>query len=74
MSRWPARPDDTIRVGWGDNTVTLTNVVTVARFQIGVDESGRLVVASGGSLTTIGTFANSVGNNAGAGVTGRLTV
>jgi len=66
--------NDTIRVNWGDNTVTLTNVVTVSRFQIGVDESGRLVVASGGGLTTIGTFANSVGNNGGGGVTGRLAV
>jgi hypothetical protein len=66
--------NDTIRVNWGDNTVTLTNVVTVSRFQIGVDESGRLVVASGGGLTTIGTFANSIGNNGGGDVTGRLTV
>jgi hypothetical protein len=65
--------NDVIRVGWGNNTVTLTNVVTVAGFQIGVDESGRLVVASGGGLTAIGTSANSVGDS-GVGVTGRLTV
>ncbi len=46
----------------------------VARFQLGVDESGQLVVENGGSLTASGTSANRVGNNGGAGVTGRLTV
>jgi hypothetical protein len=65
---------DTIRVNWGNNTVTLTNVApNVARFQLGVDESGTLVVESGGSLTAIGGSVNTVGNNR-TGVTGRLTV
>lgn len=66
-------PADTIRVNWGNNTVTLTNETTVARFQIGVDESGHLIVASGGKLNAIGTSANRVGNN-GVGVVGRLTI
>ena len=55
---------DTIRANYGDNTITLTTVApNVARFQLGVDESGTLVVESGGSLTAIGASANTVGNN-----------
>lgn len=65
---------DTIRVNWGNNTVTLTNLAVVARFQIGVDESGHLIVESGGNLTAIGGSANRVGNNPNAGVVGRLTI
>lgn len=65
---------DLIRINYGNNTVTLTNVAPdVARFQIGVDESGTLVIESGGSLTAVGTSANSVGNNR-TGVTGRMNV
>ena len=45
----------------------------IATFQLGVDESGTLVVESGGSLTAIGASVNKVGNNR-TGVTGRLTV
>src|SRR5437879_4939649 len=46
---------DTIRFNWGNNVVTLTNAAPdVARFQIGVDESGQLVVGSGGKLSATG--------------------
>lgn len=66
---------DTIRFNWGNNIVTLTNVAPdVARFQMGVDESGQLVVDSGGSLTAVGTSPNVVGNNSNGGVVGRLFV
>jgi hypothetical protein len=66
---------DTIRFNWGNNIVTLTNVApTVTRFQMGVDESGQLVVDTGGQLTATGTGDNMVGNNGGVGVIGRLTV
>jgi len=65
---------DTIRLNWGNNTVTLTNVApSIARFQLGVDEPGTLVIESGGSLTAIGSSANSVGNNK-TGVIGRMNV
>jgi len=64
---------DTIRCNWGNNIVTLSNVAPlINNFQLGVDESGQLVVESGGILTT---KANStVGNNPNAGIIGRLTV
>lgn len=66
---------DTIRFNWGNNIVTLTNVAPdVARFQMGVDESGQLVVDSGGSLSAVGTSPNVVGNNSSGSVVGRLTV
>ena len=65
---------DTIRANYADNTITLTNVApNIATFALGVDESGTLVVESGGSLTVIGGSANNVGNNK-TGVTGRLNV
>lgn len=67
-------PLDTIRINWGNNVVTLTNAVTVARFQIGVDESGHLIVENGGSLTASGTSANRVGNNPTPAIVGKLTV
>jgi hypothetical protein len=43
---------DTGRMNWGNNTVTVTTTETCGRVQIGVDESGTLVIANGGSLTT----------------------
>jgi hypothetical protein len=66
---------DTIRFNWGNNTVTLgATAPTITAFQMGVDESGGLVVNSGGSLTTTGS--STIGNNyTGAGlVTGSLTI
>jgi len=68
---------DTIRFNWGSNTVTLSSVApTVTAFQMGVDESGGLIVNSGGSLTSTG--GSKVGNNAGGGgvnpTTGFLTI
>ena len=68
---------DTIRFNWGSNTVTLAGVApTVAAFQMGVDESGGLVVNNGGILTATGN--STVGNNAGGGganlTTGFLTI
>jgi hypothetical protein len=63
--------DDTARFNWGDNTVTLDyEAPTINRFQMGVDESGGLVVNSGGILTALGNCK--VGNN--GAVTGRLTI
>ena len=66
---------DTIRFNWANNTVTLAGTApTITAFQMGVDESGGLVVNSGGSLTTTGS--STIGNNyTGAGlVTGSLTI
>ena len=68
---------DTARFNWASNTVTLAGVApTIGRFQMGVDESGGLVVNSGGSLTATNTCM--VGNNAGGGganpTTGFLTI
>ena len=68
---------DTARFNWGNNTVTLgATAPTVTAFQMGVDESGGLVVNSGGSLTTTGS--STIGNNAGGGganlTTGFLTI
>ncbi len=68
---------DTVRFNWGNNTVTLAGVApNVTAFQMGVDESGGLVVNSGGSLTATGN--SKIGNNAGGGgvnpTTGFLTV
>ena len=58
VNGWPAGgrasdglPDtnNLIRINYGNNIVTLTNVAPdVGQLQIGVDESGQLVVESGG--------------------------
>lgn len=62
---------DTARFNWGNNTVTLAGAApTISRFQMGVDESGGLVVNSGGSLTATGE--STIGNN--GSVTGFLTI
>lgn len=67
--------NDTARFNWGNNTVTLAAEAPLLRnFQMGVDESGQLVVNAGGKLYTTGTQNSTVGNNANAGVVGRLTV
>ena len=68
---------DTARFNWGNNTVTLAGTApTITAFQMGVDESGGLVVNNGGSLTTSGS--STIGNNAGASgatpTTGFLTI
>lgn len=56
---------DNARINWGGwvgNTVTLDYAApTVTKFQLGVDESGTMVVGSGGSITTTGD--SRVGNN-----------
>lgn len=65
--------NDTARFNWGNNTVTLAGEAPLLRnFQMGVDESGQLVVESGGILTTTGTQNSTVGNNNNC--TGQLTV
>ena len=57
---------DITRYNWGNNTVTLAAAApNITRFEMGVDESGGLVVNSGGSLTLTGD--GRVGNNAGGG-------
>ncbi|HWQ91941.1 MAG TPA: hypothetical protein VN673_09740, partial [Clostridia bacterium] len=67
--------DDTARFNWGNNTVTLAGEAPLLRrFQMGVDESGQLVVNAGGKLTTTGVANSAVGNNPNAGIVGRLTV
>jgi hypothetical protein len=68
---------DTARFNWANNTVTLAGLApTITAFQMGVDESGGLVVNSGGTLTATGN--STVGNNAGASganlTTGFLTI
>jgi hypothetical protein len=66
---------DTIRFNWGNNTVTLAGAApTVGVFQMGVDESGGLVVNSGGSLTTTGNSTIGNNNNGANPVNGFLTV
>lgn len=52
------------RINWGTNTVTLTTTETIGRLQVGVDEQGNLVIANGGTLTTV----------AGAGQNGDVTI
>lgn len=67
----PGATDDA-RVNFGNNLVTVTTVVpTVARVQIGVDESGNVQVNDGGVSSTSGNYF--VGNN-NALATGTLTV
>ncbi len=64
--------NDDARINFGGNTVTVTSTVpTVSRVQIGVDESGNVVVANNGVLGTTGNFF--VGNN-NSNATGTLTV
>ena len=69
---------DLARLNWGGNTVTVTTAATVGRLQITVDEPGNLVVANGGSLTTVsgaghnGDLVN--GNNDADGLLGTLLV
>lgn len=66
----PAASDEA-RINWAGNTVTVSSEVPVVnKVGIGVDESGTLLVASGGVLTATDIVA---GNN-GAGVTGKLIV
>ncbi len=67
--------NDTARANWGNNTITLAGEAPLLmRFQLGVDESGQLVVNAGGKLNTTGTQNSTVGNNGGANVVGRLTI
>jgi hypothetical protein len=67
--------NDLIRLNYGNNVVTLTNVAPdVFRIQLGVDESGQLVIESGGKLNLMGNSGNQIGNNPSAAVVGRLTV
>lgn len=48
--------------GWTGNTITLAYAApTIKGLQTGVDESGALVINSGGVLTTVSS--NSIGNN-----------
>ena len=66
---------DTARFNWGNNTVTLAGEAPLLmRFQMGVDESGQLVVNAGGKLKTTGAQNSTVGNNPNAGIIGRLTI
>src|SRR6188472_388110 len=58
--------NDTARANWGNNTITLAGEAPLlGRFQLGVDESGQLVVNAGGKLTTGGPNNSTVGNNGG---------
>jgi hypothetical protein len=67
--------NDTARFNWGNNTVTLAGEAPLLmRFQMGVDESGQLVVNASGKLNTTGVQNSTVGNNNNAGVVGRLTI
>src|SRR6185437_3501751 len=67
--------NDTARFNWGNNTVTLAGEAPLLmNFQMGVDESGQLVVNAGGKLVTTGVQNSTIGNNNNAGVVGQLTV
>lgn len=62
---------DEARINWSGNQVTITGQVpSVNRIAIGVDESGTLVVAKGGIITSTDIMA---GNN-GTDATGKLIV
>lgn len=61
---------DKVRANWGGNTVTLNYETSVARFQLGVDESGGFHIQNGGTLHS--AAGNKVGNNGSA--TGTLTI
>lgn len=67
----PGAGDDA-RINWGGNTVTVSTIVpTVSRVQIGVDESGTVVVANGGVLSSSSDLL--AGNN-NSNATGSLIV
>lgn len=52
---WNSMPTtaDLGRINYNDNTVTVTTTETLGRVQVGVDQKGNLVIANGGSLTTV---------------------
>jgi hypothetical protein len=66
------------RINWGNNTVSVTTTETIGRLQVGVDEQGNLVIATGGTLTTVtgsgqnGDVTIGQGNNPAG--TGTMTV
>ncbi len=67
--------NDLLRFNYGNNIVTLTNVAPdVFRIQLGVDESGQLVIESGGKLNVVGNNGNDIGNNPSSAVVGQVTV
>ncbi|MEI9960482.1 MAG: hypothetical protein WDM76_04910 [Limisphaerales bacterium] len=74
---WQSAPNlpgaaDTARINWGGNTVTLSGIApNINHLQTGVDESGTLVINSGGSLTSLGW--SMIGANGGT-TTGALTI
>ncbi|MGA0846897.1 MAG: hypothetical protein ACO3RV_10165, partial [Luteolibacter sp.] len=66
---------DTARINWGSNQVTLSKEAPeVGSVQIGVDESGNLIVEKGGSLTTAGSLVVGCSNHGNADVQAKLTV
>jgi hypothetical protein len=68
---------DIARFNWGNNTVTLAGVApNINRFEMGVDESGGLVVNSGGSLTLTndGRIGNNVNGGGAGSCSGFLTI
>lgn len=68
----PPSAADNARFNWSSNTVTLAATApTITAFQMGVDESGGLVVNNGGVLTATGN--STVGNN-NNNLTGFLTI
>ena len=63
---------DQARINWGDNTVTLSGAAPdIENLQTGVNESGTLIITTGGSLTSEGW---SMIGTAGGGATGTLIV
>ena len=77
-----ADANDEGRINFGGNTVTVTDTQEIGFLLTGVDESGSLVVANGGTLSAL-TSANGgingdvrIGNNGGGGaaIVGSLTV
>lgn len=67
---------DQARMNWGNNTVTLAGLApTILNLQTGVDESGTLVINSGGSLTSTGwSMIGAAGGGGGLATTGTLTI